>query len=193
MDTKKVAELISEIFGPHLWMPILLLLLLLKTGLNAHQLSVLLPSLVILLLVIPFTYLHLALQMGWISKWDIPKKEERRPLIVIIVLCSIISLILVKHLGTALILDLFILILTTGFIAAVITLFWKISIHMVLDTTGVLIINLLLGWHYWPLFILIPIVGWARFKLKRHTLAQIIAGVILSVTIFSAGVKYFNL
>lgn len=174
-------------------MPILLILLLLKTGLSTYQLYVLLPSMAFLLLVIPFTYLHLALKMGWISKWDIPKREERRPIIIIFILCSVISLYLVNQFGTKLLLDLFILTLTTGFIASLITVFWKISIHMVLDTTGVLLVNFLIGWNLWPLFILIPIVGWARLKLKRHTFSQILAGVLLSVIIFSAGIKYFNL
>lgn len=174
-------------------MPILLIMLLLRTGLNPQQLSILLPILVILLLVIPFTYLHLALKMGWVSKWDLPKKEERRPIIIIFIACSIISLFLIKQFGTKMLLDLFILLLTTGFIVSIITVFWKISIHMVLDTTGVLVTNLLFSWYFWPLFVLIPIVAWARFKLKRHTLPQIAAGIILSIIIFSAGVKYFNL
>ncbi len=193
MSLNKLAELISEIFGPHLWMPILLMLLLLRTGLNSEQLSILLPSLGTLLLVIPFTYLHLALKIGWISKWDIPKKEERRPIIAIFIICSIISLFLVKQFGTKMFLDLFILLLTTGFVASAITLFWKISIHMVLDTSGVLVMNLLLGPEFWPLFILIPIVAWARLKLRRHTLFQLIAGVLLSIIIFYAGTRYFNL
>lgn len=174
-------------------MPILLILLLLKTGLNNTQLSILLPGLAILLLVIPFTYLHLALKMGWISKWDIPKREERRPIIVIFIVCSLVSLFLINKFGTKMLLDLFILLLTTGFIASLITVFWKVSIHMVLDTTGILLTNFLLGWHFWPLFILIPVVAWARLRLRRHTPAQILAGVFLSIIIFSAGIKYFNL
>lgn len=193
MSTSRFAELISEIFGPHFWMPVLIILLLVRTGLNNNQLTVLLPSLITLLLLVPFLYLHVALKMGWISKWDIPKREERRPIIIIFTLCSIISFILVKHLGTTMLVDLFILLLITGFIAGLVTVFWKISIHMVLDTTGILLTNFLLGWHLWPLFALIPLVGWARLRLKRHTLAQITAGVLLSVTIFFAGIKLFNI
>lgn len=191
MSSVKIAELISEIIGPHLWMPILLLLLVFHTGLSLDQLAVLLPSLAILLIVIPFTYLHVALRLGWVSKWDLPKKEERRPIMMIFLVCSLISLVLAKRFGTEMFFDLFILVLITGFIASVITVFWKISIHMVLDTTGVLITNFLLGWHFWPLFLLIPVVAWARLKLKRHTPAQIAAGIILSSGIFFGGLKYF--
>lgn len=193
MSLSRLAEIISEVFGPHLWMPVLMVLLLFRTGLSNDQLAVLVPSLITLLLIIPFVYLHIALKMGWISKWDIPKKEERRPIIAIFIICSIISLFLVKQFGSKMFLDLFILLLTTGFVASAITLFWKISIHMVLDTSGVLVMNLLLGSEFWPLFILIPVVAWARLKLKRHTFFQILAGVLLSVVIFTAGIKYFNL
>ena len=192
MSANKLAELISEIIGPHLWMPILLLLLVFCTGLSLEQLKILLPSLAILLLVIPFTYLHVALRLGWVSKWDLPKKEERRPIMLIFFFCSLISLVLAKKFGSDLFFDLFSLILTTGFITSLITLFWKISIHMVLDTTGVLVANFLLGWQFWPLFLLIPVVAWARLKLKRHTPAQITAGIILSSAIFFSGIKYFG-
>jgi len=193
VSSNKFAELISEIIGPHLWMPILLLLLVFKTGLDFDQLAILLPALLILLIVIPFTYLHVALSLGWVSKWDLPKKEERRPILLIFFVCSLIGLFLAKKFGTEMFFDLFVLVLTTGFIASLITIFWKISIHMVLDTTGVLITNFLLGWHFWPLFLLIPVVAWARLKLKRHTPAQIAAGISLSVIIFFSGIKYFGI
>lgn len=192
VSANKFAELISEIIGPHLWMPILLLLLAFRTGLSFDQLSILLPSLAILLIVIPFTYLHVALRLGWVSKWDLPKKEERRPIMLIFFICSIISLVLVKTFGTSMLFELFVLVLLIGFITSLITFFWKISIHMVLDTTGVLITNFLLGLNFWPLFLLIPVVAWARLKLKRHTPAQIAAGIVLSVGIFFAGIKYFG-
>ena len=192
MSSTRLAEIISEIIGPHLWMPILLLLLTFKTGLDLEQLKILLPALLILLIVIPFTYLHVALRLGWVSKWDLPKRQERRPMMLIFFVCSLISLGLVREFGTEMFFDLFILLLATGFITSLITFFWKISIHMVLDTTGILITNFLLGWQFWPLFLMIPVVAWARLKLKRHTPAQIGSGIILSVGIFFTGIKYLG-
>lgn len=170
----------------------LLFLLIFKTGLSGDQIRLLLPSLFFLLVFIPFFYLHLALRMGWVSHWDLPKKEERRTIMVIFVISSILSFVLVSQYGTKLLADLFTILLITGFLISLITFFWKISIHMVLDTTGILMLNFLLGWHFWPLAVLIPVVGWARYKLKRHTPMQILSGTILSAVVFIAALRYFN-
>lgn len=193
MSPNKFAEFISEIIGPLLWMPLLLLLLIFKTGLSKDQIIVLFPLLIFLLVIIPFAYLFVALKLKWVDKWDLPKREERRPMLVILFVCSLISLELINHLGNKLMFDLYILLITTGFITSVITIFWKISIHMVLDTTVIFFINYLFGWHLWPIFILIPLVAWARLRLRRHTPAQLLAGTTLATVIFFAGLKYFNL
>lgn len=193
MSSLKIADIISRIIGPLLWMPLLLLLLIFKTGLNPDQINIIFPSLILLLVAIPFVYLFVALKMRWVSKWDLPKREERRPMLAILFVCSLIALLLVFKFGNKLILDLYILLLTTGFITSAITYFWKISIHMVLDTTVILFINLLFGWHLWPLFILLLFVAWARLRLRRHTPAQLLAGMALAFVIFLAGIEFFNL
>lgn len=193
MSPVKIAEIISKIIGPFLWMPILLILLIFKTGLSLDQIKILLPLLIFLLVVIPFTYLFIALRLDWVSKWDLPKKEERRPILILLFVCAVTALLFIKNFGNGLILDLYILLMIIGFITSLVTFFWKISIHMVLDTTGVLLINFLFGWVFWPLFLLIPVVAWARLKLKRHTPAQLLAGTFLAGATFFAGLKYFNL
>ena len=174
-------------------MPLLLLLLIFKTGLTSDQIYIIFPSLIFLLVVVPFVYLFIALKMHWVDKWDLPKREERRPMLAILFVASVISLYTVNQFGNKLILDLYILLLAIGFVTSLITIFWKISIHMILDTTFLLILNLLYGWHLWPLFLLIPLVAWARLRLKRHTPTQLVAGFSLALILFFAGLKFFNL
>ncbi len=193
MSANKFADIISRIIGPLLWMPLLLLLLIFKTGLDENQILVIFPSLIFLLVVIPFVYLFIALKMHWVAKWDLPKREERRPMLAILFVGSLISLYIIWAYGNKLILDLYLLLLMIGFITSLITIFWKISIHMILDTTVILMINFLFGWHLWPLLLLLPLVAWARLRLKRHTPAQLLAGMTLSFIIFVAGIKFFNL
>jgi hypothetical protein len=192
VNPSKLAELISEIFGPHLWMPVLLFLLIFRTGLSSQQITVLLPSLLFLLIFIPFFYLHLALRMGWVSHWDLPKKEERRGIMIIFVICALLSFVLINNYGTPLFGNLFVIFLGLGFLISLITVFWKISLHMVLDTTGILLINYLFNWQFLFLFVLIPVVDWARLRLKRHTPLQILAGTLLSILVFFSGLSYFN-
>ena len=57
--------------------------------------------------------------------------------------------------------------------------YWKISIHAMVVSGGVLILLLAGGMWLWPLVLTLPLVAWARLQLKSHTPAQIVAGALL--------------
>lgn len=64
-----------------------------------------------------------------------------------------------------------------------VTLFWKISIHVAVVAGSVSTLIILFGW---PLLALIPIVAltaWSRVTLRNHTLSQVIAGTLLGATV----------
>ena len=68
---------------------------------------------------------------------------------------------------------------TTGaglVVGGVITRFWKISGHTL--AAGVVLVVCAGLWHGWPLLAapVLVLVGWARVRLKDHTVAQVIAG-----------------
>jgi membrane-associated phospholipid phosphatase len=65
---------------------------------------------------------------------------------------------------------------STTLIVMLINFRWKISVHATGLGGPLAAITLLLGWIVLPLFLLIPVVGWARVYLKAHTLAQVVAG-----------------
>lgn len=74
-------------------------------------------------------------------------------------------------------------ILSGGLIALImvmgITYFWKISLHSGMTTIFVLMLIYLYGIEkIWPSFFLIPLVFWSRIVLFRHTLAQLLGGII---------------
>jgi membrane-associated phospholipid phosphatase len=71
-------------------------------------------------------------------------------------------------------------------ITAIITLYWKISYHTAIITSVVTAVNILGGIIFWPLFLLIPIVSWARVTIKKHTLSQVTGGAIISFIVTSA-------
>jgi len=64
------------------------------------------------------------------------------------------------------------------FVMTIITLYWKISIHSV----GVVGPSMALAVTFWPwgllYILLLPPIAWSRYVLKRHTLAQLIAGAL---------------
>jgi membrane-associated phospholipid phosphatase len=60
-----------------------------------------------------------------------------------------------------------------------ITLHWKISVHTTAAASFTVLMYSLTGIAALPLMGLILLVAWARIRLKRHTLAQTIAGALL--------------
>lgn len=76
-----------------------------------------------------------------------------------------------------------IVILLLGVLVALISNWWKISLHMLgmsLFVTTILLYNVR---HWWPIAFLIPMIGWARLTLHRHTPLQLLVGFILGVSL----------
>jgi membrane-associated phospholipid phosphatase len=61
----------------------------------------------------------------------------------------------------------------------VITSWWKISMHSASIGTLAVFVMLFTGRAALPALLLVPLVGWARVYLRRHTTAQTIAGAFL--------------
>lgn len=60
-------------------------------------------------------------------------------------------------------------------------LFYRISFHASINTSLFILLNHFTSWNYWFLFILIPVIGWSRYYLKKHTLFQLMAGAIVPI------------
>ncbi|MFQ5575304.1 MAG: hypothetical protein ACE5E0_06760, partial [Terriglobia bacterium] len=61
----------------------------------------------------------------------------------------------------------------TGLILTFTTLFWKVSVHMAATTAVAATAALVYGQPALPLFLALPVIGWARFYLGKHTLLQL--------------------
>lgn len=57
-----------------------------------------------------------------------------------------------------------------------VTLVWKMSMHVVGTAGAATVLVLLYGKRAAPALALIPLVGWSRYVLEHHTVAQIVAG-----------------
>lgn len=71
-------------------------------------------------------------------------------------------------------------------LATIITIFYKISFHMIGVTSLVSVILLTLGPAVWPVALALPTVAWSRRILKRHTVPQLIFGTLLPIVVFLA-------
>lgn len=187
--SQKLAKYLSIILGPQTWIPALYIIMILRTGLSNHQVLILLPSMLLLQVIIPLGYLYLAPKVGLATAWDLPKRQERYLFLLIVFITATISLFLTYQFGTKLLFNLNILLLILLVVLSLITYYWKISLHASLNTVGSILINFLFDWHLWFLYLTIPIIFWARLKLRKHTFSQLLAGIIISALFMFLGLK----
>jgi membrane-associated phospholipid phosphatase len=75
--------------------------------------------------------------------------------------------------------------IVSSIILTVVTYFWKISLHTSWITFVVITFNILFGRWMLLMVPLIPVIGWARVRIKKHTVNQVILGVgISTITTF---------
>ena len=69
----------------------------------------------------------------------------------------------------------------TLLISTLLTMFWKVSFHMIVATLCIYIILILFKSPLlYSLLLLLPFIGWSRVYLKRHTVKQVAVGFVLT-------------
>jgi len=142
-------------------------------------------------MIIPFMYIFLLYRKNKIYDIHIPEKNKRIKPLLFTLLSYITGLIVLYLLDAPLFLKvIFILTIISASVYTLITYYWKISMHASYITFVVITFNILLGPWMLLLLPLIPIVGWARIKAKRHTKPQVLTGAGLA-SILCVLVYYF--
>ena len=134
----------------------------------------------VLSLLAPIGYLLWLFRRGLVSDLDVQRREERaRPLA--FTLAAMLTAFVILRLAPAPPA----LLAVTGAqfvstaLALIITLRWKISVHGAAVAACVALLLFVLGHQAAPALLAIPLVGWSRVHLRRHTPAQTVAGATL--------------
>ncbi|MFA5015207.1 MAG: hypothetical protein WC549_06680 [Actinomycetota bacterium] len=182
----KFAKIISYIFdGSFISIPILLVICLIVVE---NKLEAVGWAFLCLLfsVIIPYLYIGFLYKKKEIDNMHIPKKENRmKPLLLSCASYIVCFIILYVLDGPIFLKSIFAVSVVSTIILTIITYFWKISIHTSWITFIVITFNILLG--RWMLIIvpLIPVIGWARVRIKQHTINQVIFGAgISTITTF---------
>lgn len=176
-----IAEVISIVASPPLVGTVFFIFLLFKNSTDLSQGLKWLVGISPFLVFFPIIYLVISYRLGWVTDLDLSERSERPlPLTVFIVGVGMAALIL-YFLKVPM--DLYVYVLS-GFIMIVImtiiTFFWKISLHTATLSSIFMAIVVLGGVKFLPFFLTLIPVGWARVILKKHSLNQVIAGVLVS-------------
>jgi hypothetical protein len=188
----KLARTISLALG-YPWLIAIIWIILHYTGLSPAQLVLFRYLTVTLQVIIPFSFLFWALRSKRISDIDITKRSERFELLTLIFIGNTLTLVAAWLYATPLLFQVFLGIYAVFAAVYFITLFWKISMHMTLNTLGITVINILMGWQHVYLFALIPVVFWSRRILRKHTLTQLCAGFLVPFVVLMAVYWYYGL
>lgn len=65
-------------------------------------------------------------------------------------------------------------------------IFYRISFHVSISTSLLILVNHFSNWAFWPLFLVVPLIAWSRLYLKKHTLLQVIAGFLVPFIVYYA-------
>ncbi len=189
---KVIARTISRVFDPIVEIPLLIALTVWFARMNGLSIRFMVVILFVDALLPLLFFIHL-LRKKEVADLDITKRSERIPIYGFAMaahLCGVLIALLVGHTHTASILFVFWLL---GVIFFIVTLFWKISVHAGVNSALATFLVLVGSTKYiWAYLVLIP-VGWSRIYLKKHNLAQYVAGVLLANGLMWAGFWIFGL
>jgi hypothetical protein len=132
----------------------------------------------------PLVYILLGMRRGWVSDWELSRREERPRFILVSFSSDLLALFILWQAGAPqMIWTLALVYASLGVTMFTISNFWKISLHMVgVSGFSVLLVYVFGLGASWA-FLSLPLVAWARLQRKKHTPMQLVAGAFLAAAI----------
>ncbi|GHO78280.1 hypothetical protein KSD_60510 [Ktedonobacter sp. SOSP1-85] len=132
----------------------------------------------------PLLFIWQGVRRGRYSDHHVSKREQRRVPLLFGLACMVLAFVLLLFVHTSSrLLATVTATLAAVAVAAVITQYWKISLHLVGIAGAVTVCCLLWGPLCLFLSPLVVLVGWARWRLHAHTWFQALAGTVLAVSV----------
>jgi len=186
-----VSELISWIFFPPLVATVFFVFLIFWYSADFNQGLRWIVAISPFLIFLPLLFFAVSYRLGWVSDIDFTDRRERPAFLFGFIASMAIAAAISYFLHVPL---KFFVYLFSGMVLlielAIISLYWKISLHTAVTTSVLTAVVVLGGVAFAPLFLLIPVVVWARVLLKKHTVAQAIGGAVLA---FITTIIIFNI
>lgn len=181
---EKFAKVLSRAFdGSFISIPIFIIICL---AVIKNPLSALGWALLCILfgMLIPYLYIFFLFKRNLIDDLHVPNKENRIKPLIVTTICYTIGYFVLYILKAHIFLrSVFVASIISTVILTTITYFWKISFHTSWITFITITYYILFGKWMLTLSLLIILVGWARVKIERHTILQVISGAVISAII----------
>lgn len=172
-----VARWISHVISPHVVGVILTAVFSVQYSDNPWNtlgwLAVLLP----LIILPPFAYVLWLVHTGSLEDIYMPRRESRMRPLVMMMLWLGVCLGLIRYWAAPPVVEAIVMMsLVLMGVLSVVTLFWKISFHGATISAAATATVMMAGSWTWPVMLLVPLVGWSRIRLLRHTPRQVVYG-----------------
>jgi len=126
---------------------------------------------------IPLAYLLLGKRRGWVSDFEMTRRAERPRFILVSLSSDVLALLALSALnGPHLLRVMALTYLCLGATMLTISSFWKISLHMVGVGGFSTALAFVFGAPALFAVLSLPLVAWARWQRRKHTIAQLVAG-----------------
>lgn len=181
------SRLISRVFDPIIVIPVMLVLVVLNAVLNGYAIRFLV-FLIILDVVLPGVVLFLFIRKDVVlSGWDVEKREERVPLFWFVVINHLVGVLAAWFLGKHPLTEYLFIFWVLTVIYAILTHFWKISVHVGVMSAMATFVVYLYGAGFWWMYLFVLVVAWARVEGKFHRWGQVLGGLLLPILIVNFG------
>ncbi|MEK9156042.1 MAG: hypothetical protein AAB360_01935 [Patescibacteria group bacterium] len=177
----RLAKFISLIASPFFTISLAALLLINRFSPNRQEMLFWGAVFIFMLIVVPFLFIYLSVRAGAISDIHVSVRKQRIKPFLLAFLCAIIVFAVFYAAGAPWpLISMLWVMLANGIIFLIITSFWKISIHIAALAGAATLVSVLVNPAATLLFLLVPIVAWARVREHRHTFWQVVAPAILA-------------
>jgi membrane-associated phospholipid phosphatase len=187
------AKLISAIFHPLLTPAVAFLLLITANGrLNLSEKVITTAIAVSFSCVFPIASLWYLLQKGTVDSVDVAVREQRPWPLVLAALNYFFGFLLLSYIqAPELVQGLMFCYATNTLVVALITFWWKVSVHTTAMSGPLVALTYSFGSWVLPFFLLVPLVGVSRVVLHRHTVGQVIVGGLLGLVLTAIQIQFF--
>lgn len=173
----KVARIISDVFSPPVVWGALAFPIAARAADTPEKVLLWASIYVFFVTILPSLFIVFMVLTGRITDVHVRVRKQRILPFIVTIICSLAAVIILTALQSPIMPEFALISMIQVVVILTITLFWQISMHAMSITTAVVVTGILYGFA--PALLvspLIPIVGVSRVVLRRHTVAQVIAG-----------------
>lgn len=176
-----LAFTISSILSPYLTAAIFIIIIVYSYSKSLAEFLPWVLTFFLFAIVIPGIYVLWLFETKQIKNIHISVRENRRKPFLLLAISSIIGATILWVLNAARpVVVIGVVYAANSLVMAVVTQFWKISVHTAMFSSIATITVILFGARFWWLYLLLIPLAWSRIHRKRHTIWQAIVGAVVA-------------